>query len=394
MAILAECPVCRRKQAVTHKACSCGVNLDAEKKSKKVKYHVVYRLPDGKQVWRGLASFENCDPCSISDARKVEAKFNVCKKENKLEVFDVRPEATMTFKQLSDWYLSLEKVKALKSYVRTAIALNRFNEKVGHRLVKDIKPVDLENYQSARKAQRMADATVDMEVSSAKSVIRKAFDNDMVSGKVFKTFSNVRKILKVGSNIRDRVLSVSEADNLIENAPSHLMPILLTAYETGMRRQEVFGLCWSAVNVKDRVISLGETKNGRPRMVPMTERLFATLKAIPRDLRDKEHVFLLRGKPVVDIRDSIEAACERVGIEYGCTKDGFTLHSLRHTVNTDLRKAGVQESVINAIIGHVDGSMFGRYNTIDLEDLRQAMTRLEAYRNDVRQIVRQKAQVG
>jgi len=44
MAILAECPVCRRKQAISNKLCKCGANLDAEKKRKKVFYHIVYRV--------------------------------------------------------------------------------------------------------------------------------------------------------------------------------------------------------------------------------------------------------------------------------------------------------------------------------------------------------------
>jgi hypothetical protein len=48
----------------------------------------------------------------------------------------------------------------------------------------------------------------------------------------------------------------------------------------------------------------------------MTERLFATLKVIPRDFRDR-HVFLLRGKPMADIRGAIQGSCEKAGIGYG-----------------------------------------------------------------------------
>jgi hypothetical protein len=40
MAILAECPVCHRKQSVKNKKCSCGVQLDDAKKSKKVRYWI------------------------------------------------------------------------------------------------------------------------------------------------------------------------------------------------------------------------------------------------------------------------------------------------------------------------------------------------------------------
>jgi integrase len=193
----------------------------------------------------------------------------------------------------------------------------------------------------------------------------------------------------------DRILGVSEAEALIAVTTGDIKPVLITAYETGMRRTEILELTWDRVNVKDKIISLGETKNGRPRVLPMTDRLYTTLRTIPRDIRDK-HVFLSNGKPIEEIglRRSITTACEKAGILYGRSKDGFTLHNLRHTVNTDLRRAGVQESVINAIVGHVDNTMFGRYNTIDLEDLRQAMNKLEAYRGVVRQTVRQDAHVG
>ena len=49
MAILAECPKCRRKQSAKNKICLCGQDLDKAKRSKRVKYWIGYRLPGGKQ---------------------------------------------------------------------------------------------------------------------------------------------------------------------------------------------------------------------------------------------------------------------------------------------------------------------------------------------------------
>ena len=80
MALLAECPVCHRKQAVSNKACKCGRDLDAEKRAKKALYHIVYRV-NGKQVWRSLASFEDVNPHTIEDARTIEGTFKKAKKE-------------------------------------------------------------------------------------------------------------------------------------------------------------------------------------------------------------------------------------------------------------------------------------------------------------------------
>ncbi|MBW2557531.1 MAG: tyrosine-type recombinase/integrase [Deltaproteobacteria bacterium] len=51
-------------------------------------------------------------------------------------------------------------------------------------------------------------------------------------------------------------------------------------------------------------------------------------------------------------------------------KGGFVFHDLRHTFNTNMRKASVPESVIMEITGHSTRSTFDRYNTIDEGDLR------------------------
>jgi len=48
--------------------------------------------------------------------------------------------------------------------------------------VDGIKPVLLEDYQEDRERQGRAAATIDMEISIAKTMIIKAFDNDMIDG--------------------------------------------------------------------------------------------------------------------------------------------------------------------------------------------------------------------
>ena len=52
---------------------------------------------------------------------------------------------------------------------------------------------------------------------------------------------------------------------------------------------------------------------------------------------------------------------------------------MRHTFNTNMRKAGVPESVIMEITGHSSREMFDRYNTVDEGDTRKAVEQLEGY---------------
>ena len=69
MAILAECPICHKKQSTKNKKCSCGLALDEAKKAKKVRYWISYRMPDGKQRRESVGGFEGLDPYSIKDAK-------------------------------------------------------------------------------------------------------------------------------------------------------------------------------------------------------------------------------------------------------------------------------------------------------------------------------------
>ncbi len=388
MTILAECPFCRKWQSVRNKLCDCGADLDKLKRGQKVKYWISYRLPGGKQRREPVAG-ENLNPYSIESAREMHSKRVVQKKEKR--IFDIKPDAKMTFHELTEWYLGLEKVKPLSSFWRVKIALDKFNSVFGDWVVGRTRPADLENYQQMRKDEGLADATIDQEVGAAKTMIIKGFDNDMVGGDTLRVFKSVKKLLKLNGNARDRVLSRTEFEDLREHAPRHLKPMLATAYFTGMREGEILNLTWDRVDLKARVIRLQaeDTKDKEPMDIPICDELWKILETLPRGIRTA-HVFLYKGKPVRDIRNALQKACEGAGISYGrFVKGGFVFHDLRRTFNTNMRKAGIPESVIMAVTGHSTRSMFDRYNKIDMEDTRNAVARLEAYLANVDQTVDQ-----
>ena len=82
-------------------------------------YWISYRLPSGKQKQEPVSS-------SIDDARAADGKKKAQKKEGRL--FDIKDDAKMTFSELTEWYLDLEKVKNLASYDIVKITLSKFNK--------------------------------------------------------------------------------------------------------------------------------------------------------------------------------------------------------------------------------------------------------------------------
>ena len=213
-------------------------------------------------------------------------------------------------------------------------------------------------------------------------MVKRAFDNDKIHGDALKPFNKVKRLLKNSrANARKRVLSHDEFHLIMENLPSHLKPIFATGYYTGMRLDEILSLSWDKVDLKCNFIYLEapDTKDKEDRSIPIPGVLREILTATPKGLHD-QHVFLYRGKHIKDIRTGLKKACEKSKIVYGQkVKNGFVFHDLRHTFNTNMRKAGVPESVIMEITGHVTREMFDRYNTVDEGDMSHAVCKLSSF---------------
>lgn len=393
MAILAECPTCHRKQATRNKVCTCGENLDRAKKSKRVKYWIQYRLANGKQKKESLAQFKDLKEYSIDDARIAESKRMVQKRERR--ILDILPESTMTFSELAAWYLDLKPVKKLASYDRVrGIIEDNFNGVFGNRVVNTVKLTELQDYQDKREKDGLAPATIDMEMTIVKTMINKAFDDDMVDGRTVKPFRKVKRYLKKGSNARDREMTLEEYLKLTHGkylskweirgitkeqkkniSPSHLRAILVVAYHTGMRKGELLGLRWSYIDRDKGFIRLPAeaTKERRPKSIPINHHVKKVLDALPRALHH-DFVFTYKGQPINKLRRSFESACDKAGIPYGrSAENGLTFHDIRATFDTNMDRAGVSESCRKAILGHSLEGMDRHYLRLNDEDLEQAM---------------------
>lgn len=241
MSLLAECPACRRKQAVKNRVCSCGEDLLNAKRSRRVRFWINYRLPGGKQR-REPVGF------SIEEARDAEGKRRSQKRENR--IFDIKPDSRITFRQLSEWYLDLEKVKALAYYPTLKINLNNFLREFGETVIYQLKPADLENYQARRREEGYSDSYIDQEIGAARGMVYKGFDNDLVSGDSLRPFKKVRKLLKRNANARDRILTPVQYESLLKHLPLHSRAIVSMAFYTGMRRGEILNLTWDRVDLK------------------------------------------------------------------------------------------------------------------------------------------------
>lgn len=125
----------------------------------------------------------------------------------------------------------------------------------------------------------------------------------------------------------------------------------------GLRRCEVLGLRLGDLRPGERRLFIADGKGGHQRIVPVSQRFFASL-AIYLDTERPEpaatdHIFLVlkaprRGQPLssAGLDEIVAGARTRAGIAH------LTCHQLRHTCFTRLREAGMALEAIQAQAGH------------------------------------------
>jgi len=328
-------------------------------------------MPGGKQRRELIGT-------SIEEARDAEGKRRSQKRENR--IFDILPESKIKFRELSEWYLGLTSVKKLDSYDRIIFALNNFNSVFGNRKIISIKQVDIEDYQERRAEQGRADATIDMEIKIAQTMVTKAFDNDLLDGRALKAFRKVKRRLKKGSNARKRTLTFDEYIRLVDAAPQHLKAAIKISYFTGMRSGEIRTLQWPDIDRENGFIRLSAdaTKEARAKVVPINQHVKEVLFNLPRALKH-DFVITYHGKPIKQkdgLKRSFKSACFKAKIPCGQkTKDGLIFHDIRRTVKTNMLSAGVDKAHRDTILGHSLHGMDVHYLAPTEESLSEAMDR-------------------
>ncbi len=378
MSVLAECPFCHKKQSTKNKVCKCSGDLDKAKKGKKVKYWINFNVP-GEGVRREYVGY------SIEEARDADGKRRTQKRENR--IFDMLPEAKMTFKELADWYLELSTVKALRSYKNVQLCLKNFNKVFGSIMVNQIKPLDLEEYQEKRAGEKKSAATIDMEICIAKTMVNKAFDNDMVAGYTLKAFKLTKRRLKRGSNARKRVLSFDEIRKLMGETPPHLRAMVEVALYTGARQGELRELRWKHIDRKNKFIRLpaSMTKESKEKNIPIAPRVMEILDSlvVPINKNTDGYVFIFRGKPITHntgMKKGMRNACKRAEIPYGRNaENGLTFHDIRRTAKTFMVQAGIEKVYRDTILGHSLEGMDVHYIVPSEQDLTRAMEQYAAW---------------
>lgn len=152
---------------------------------------------------------------------------------------------------------------------------------------------------------------------------------------------------------RERRLKPGEYERLLSAAAEskvwYLWPMIEIAIETCMRRGEILHLNWEHIDFNKNVVLLPNTKNGRPRWVPLSQKVTEILN----DLNQHDKLVF----PVTDV--AVRQAWDRLRRRANITD--LTFHDLRHEAISRMFESGLSIPEVMRISGHRTASQLFRY---------------------------------
>jgi len=154
-----------------------------------------------------------------------------------------------------------------------------------------------------------------------------------------------------------------------------LMPLVIVAMNTGLRRGELLGLEWSAVDLERRLLTVtaSTSKSQRVRHVPLNDEATDVLTRWKKQGSAEGLVFPHKER-VADSRKAWNAVVEAAKL-----KD-FRFHDLRHHFASRMAMAGVDMYAVQTLLGHSESSLTQRYAHLAPEHLAAAVATLGARR--------------
>ena len=171
--------------------------------------------------------------------------------------------------------------------------------------------------------------------------------------------------LKFVDQRRERRLKEGELDRIIRQARKcrspYVVPVILFAVETAMRRGEILGMKWSDLDAAEKSLRIPHSKNGYSRCIPLSSKALAVLEALQ---PVSERVFPITA-------NAFRLAWERVKKRAGIVDLHF--HDLRHEAISRFFELGLTVPEVGLISGHRDTRMLLRYAHGDSKLVRQKL---------------------
>ncbi len=301
---------------------------------------------------------------------------------------------TRTF--LTGWLASKEHEIANGSRKRYTNAVDKLIGFLGPRADTDIAYVEKKDILALR--DQTAEALTASTANTDIKILRIAFTQAVNDGLRLDNPAKAIKALKIRKEPGEpsrRPFTEDELKKLHAVLTGEWLGIVLFGLYTGQRLGDIATLHWSTVKIDQQLIDFQTGKTDRHIENFIAASLFEWLQTTPADKR-KGPIFPIASAAKIDadgdsrrLSAQFHALLVKAGLAEKRSKKNtgrghsvkrkvseLSFHSLRHTLNSMLKKLGVPEAVVRDIIGHDSELVSRAYTHIDSASKKAAMEKL------------------
>jgi integrase len=239
--------------------------------------------------------------------------------------------------------------------------------------LEEVDELAIDNYIAALKKRGCSDATINRKMAKLGKGLRLAAERNIINRKPkipryretehrlrFLSVEEEQKILRYAEERDDQILAVA-------------VPVLV---DTGLRLSEFLRIkCRDVADGQN--ILVYKTKNGRPRSVPMTDRVKAIIKKVLANRFERPDCVVFRDHTDTLLRHRWNRCRYTLGF------DDVVLHTFRHTCASRLVQNGVHLRIVKQWMGHETITITERYAHLRPVDLENAASILSKVTSDI-----------
>lgn len=353
--------------------------IDSKTGEKKVQkiwwYHFTYA---GRHIQESSKSTRKTLAVEAEKKRRLELE----KSFNGIE--DNRRERIRPLSEIAAEFLLAYELRNPRSSTFAEYALGHATRLLGKVMVVDVSDVTLKEYQTARLKEKASPKSINEETGFLLRILGE--QGDFIRAKLKRQHA-LKLTARSGTS---RAFTLEEKGALLAAAKTRrskvIYPALMLALHAGMRDAEIRGLQWGRVDLRDAMVTVGDSKTeaGQGRTIPLNSDVQGALVAHAKwylkkfgETRPEWYLFPF-GKPQpTDPKrpmTSLKTVWARVKKDAKVTG---RWHDSRHTFITDLAESGeAGDETIRDLAGHVSKNMLKHYSHIRTEAKRRAVDSL------------------
>lgn len=213
---------------------------------------------------------------------------------------------------------------------------------------------DLLGYQKWRLEQGRRPRTINSELGTFGLVMRWARENGYRQ--------DVPKVEQIPAPVPQCVIPTPEETvRVIGHLPERLRPVLWFLAETGCRKGEALNITWECVDEVNGVVEIKARDGWTPktrqseRTIPLSPELLEVVRRLP-----KNGAYVFPGRdpdtPIGNFRKALNAAVRKAKVERNGKPVHLTPHAFRKAYATWQAMRGVNERLLQELLGHAAGS--------------------------------------